>query len=63
MAAWVGIGFNLLVFSTVLLLPIPFKTHWTIIIHFRPDFALPVLAIGICLGALGIIKIMKSKSK
>jgi CubicO group peptidase (beta-lactamase class C family) len=59
--AWVGIVFNLLVCLVILWLPSPSGTRWNIMLHFRPDFALPVLTIGVCLGALGLVKILNTR--
>jgi hypothetical protein len=58
---WCGIIFDLLVFVAVLIFPFLLGTRWNITLHFRPDFAIPLLVIGICLGALGILKIIRSK--
>jgi CubicO group peptidase (beta-lactamase class C family) len=59
-AAWGGIIFDLLICLAILVLPIVFESRWSILLHFRPDFALPILLIGISLGALGIIKMAGS---
>lgn len=61
LAAWIGIIFDLLLFITILIFPSLLDTRWNITLNFRPDFALPILAIGICLGALGLLKIAWSK--
>jgi len=58
---WLGIIFDLLVFIAILVLPLLLGSRWNIIFHFRPDFAIPILTIGICLGTLGLIKIFRSK--
>ena len=55
-AAWFGIIFDLLVFIAILAFPLLLGTRWQIALHFRPDFALPILTIGLSLGALGLIK-------
>lgn len=58
---WCGIVFNFLIFIGVLLFPLALGTRWNIAMHFRPDFAIPVLTVGICLGTLGTIKMIRSK--
>jgi len=55
-AAWFGIIFDLLVFMAILAFPLLLGTRWHLALHFRPDFALPILTIGLSLGALGLIK-------
>ena len=57
---WFGIVFDLLVFVVVLVLPLAWGTRWHVVLHFRPDFAIPLLTSGICLGALGLLKIVRS---
>ena len=62
-AAWGGITFDLLLCIVILLLPTFANTRWNIMLHFRPDFAMPVLAISLSLGTLGLMKIGKTISK
>ena len=62
-AAWGGIVVNLLVSILILVLPFFLESRWNIVLHFRPDFALPLLGIGISLGALGLTKIVMARSK
>jgi hypothetical protein len=59
-AAWLGISFDLLVFIVILIFPILADTRWNIVLHFRPDFAVPLLTIGLSLGVLGLTKIAGS---
>jgi hypothetical protein len=61
-AAWGGIIVDLLLCIFILVLPFLFESRWNIMIHFRPDFALPILTIALFLGALGLIKIVKTRS-
>jgi hypothetical protein len=61
MAMWCGIFFNHLVFIVILIFPYLLGTRWNIIMYFRPDFAIPLLTIGISLGVLGTLKIIRSK--
>jgi CubicO group peptidase (beta-lactamase class C family) len=56
-AAWFGIVFDLLLCVGIMVLPNPMNSRWDIILYHRPDFAFPLLAIGTCLGALGIVKL------
>jgi CubicO group peptidase (beta-lactamase class C family) len=58
---WLGIIIDLLVCIAILVLPLLLGSRWNIIFHFRPDFAIPILTIGTCLGALGLIKIFRSR--
>lgn len=60
-AAWLGIVFDLLFSIGILVLPNLADSRWKIILHHRPDFALPLLTIGLCLGVLGIIKVVKRR--
>jgi len=60
-ASWLGIIFDLLLCIAILVLPALLGTRWNIILNFRPEFAMPLLTIGVCFGALGFIKIARSK--
>jgi hypothetical protein len=59
--AWIGILLDLMVFGGILALPLLFHANWNIMLHLRPDFSAPVLAIGVCLGAVGLFKITQSE--
>jgi hypothetical protein len=54
--AWVGIVLDLFVSACFLALPLLFHVNWYILLFVRPDFAVPVLVVGVCLGVLGLIK-------
>ncbi|MFT3891059.1 MAG: serine hydrolase domain-containing protein [Anaerolineales bacterium] len=60
---WLGIVLDILLSIGIFILPSVLKTRWNIILFFRPDFSVPLLLIGICLGILGISKIIRSKYK
>lgn len=34
-------------------------SRWNILIGLRPDFAIPLLAVSVCLGALGLIQVAR----
>jgi len=57
-AIWLGIFLELLLSIGILILPFPLNTRWNILLFFRPDLSIPLLLIGICLGGLGLIKIV-----
>jgi hypothetical protein len=59
---WLGIVFDLVISIFIFVLPPILKTRWNIMLFFRPDFSIPLLSIGICLGILGISKIIRSRS-
>jgi hypothetical protein len=60
-AIWMGIFLELGISIAILVLPPLLGTRWNIMLFFRPDFALPILAIGISFGVLGLTKIVRSK--
>jgi CubicO group peptidase (beta-lactamase class C family) len=62
-AIWLGIILELLISIGILILPFPLNTRWNIMLFFRPDFSIPLLSISICLGVLGLIKIVLSSRK
>lgn len=59
-AIWLGIVLELLICIGILILPFPLNTRWNILLFFRPDFSIPLLLISICLGVLGLTKIVLS---
>lgn len=59
--AWIGILLDLAVCIAVLVFPYLAHSSWSILVHYRPDFAIPLLVAGLCLGSLGIIKVVKRK--
>lgn len=59
--AWIGIIFDILICIGIFFVPNLLGSRWNIALHLRPDFALPLLTISVCLGALGIIKVVMSK--
>ncbi len=58
--AWLGTIFDLLICIGILVLPNLVNSRWNILLYHRPDFAIPLLAIGLCFGALGFAKAIKS---
>lgn len=62
-AAWAGVIADLIIFAAITLLPILAGSRWNILLYFRPDFAVPLLAIGLSLGALALLKIYPSRSE
>ena len=56
-AIWLGISLELLISIGILILPFPLGTRWNIMLFFRPDFSVPLLSIGTCLGLIGLVKI------
>lgn len=62
-AIWVGVFLELLLSIGILILPFPLNTRWNILLFFRPDLSIPLLSIGICLGGLGLIKIVLGSRK
>jgi CubicO group peptidase (beta-lactamase class C family) len=61
-AVWLGIFLELLISIGILILPFPLNTRWNILLFFRPDFSIPVLAVSVCLGILGVSKMIRSRS-
>ena len=59
-AIWLGIVLDLVISIGILVLPSAMKTRWNIMLFFRPDFSIPLLSVGICLGMLGLTKIVLS---
>jgi hypothetical protein len=59
---WAGIVFDFLLCIGILVLPNVASSRWNILLFHRPDFAIPVLVISVCLGTLGFIKVVKSQS-
>jgi CubicO group peptidase (beta-lactamase class C family) len=55
---WLGILLDILLSIGIMILPSLLGSRWNIMLFFRPDFSIPLLAIGTCLGVLGIIKII-----
>jgi hypothetical protein len=58
---WLGIVLDLVISIGILVLPPILKTRWNIMLFFRPDFSIPLLSISICLGMLGLSKIIRSR--
>jgi hypothetical protein len=57
---WLGILLNLVISVGILILPLILKTRWNIMLFFRPDFSIPLLSVGISIGALGLTKVVLS---
>jgi CubicO group peptidase (beta-lactamase class C family) len=57
---WLGILLDILLSIGLLILPRLLDSRWNIMLFFRPDISVPLLAIGVCLGLLGISKIVRS---
>ncbi|MDD5368851.1 MAG: serine hydrolase [Anaerolineaceae bacterium] len=55
--AWVGIVFDLLICLGILAFPSLTNATWSILLNQRPDIAIPLLLIVVCLAMLGILKI------
>ena len=55
---WLVILFDLLIWVGILVLPSLANSKWEILLYHRPDFAAPLLIIALCLGVIGIIKIV-----
>lgn len=47
---------DLLICAGILALPFAFQTNWNSMLSLRPDFSIPIFAVGLCLGVLGLIK-------
>lgn len=56
--SWVVIVFDLLICAGIIVLPTLANSKWKILLYHRPDFAAPLFLIALCLGAIGIIKVM-----
>jgi CubicO group peptidase (beta-lactamase class C family) len=56
-AALAGIVLDLLGFTAILILPTLTNTRWDSVISIRPDFGVPLLLVGICLGVMGLAKL------
>lgn len=59
---WLGIFLEMLLAIAILTLPFLLNTRWDILLFFRPDFSIPLLSISICLGTLGVSKIIRGRS-
>ncbi len=59
---WVGIMLDFLIGVAILVLPNLVNSRWSILLYHRPDFAVPLLTIGLSLGVLGLIKVAKSRT-
>jgi hypothetical protein len=57
---WIGMFLEVLLSIGLLILPLSLGTRWHIMLFFRPDLSIPLISISICLGALGLIKIIWS---
>lgn len=58
LAAGMGIALNVLVAASLLALPGLLGTRWHIVLYHRPDTAVPILAAGLLLAALGLTKVI-----
>ncbi|MGA9397339.1 MAG: serine hydrolase domain-containing protein, partial [Anaerolineaceae bacterium] len=56
--SWVVIVFDLLICAGIIVLPSLANSKWEILLYHRPDFAAPLFIIALCLGAIGIIKVV-----
>lgn len=54
---WLGIFLQFSISFGIFILPLILGSRWNIVIFERPDFAIPILLIGVSLGLLGLIKI------
>ena len=59
----IGIIFDLLLSIAIFILPIVLKTRWHIILYHRPETTFPLLIIGVSLGVLGLIKLLRNKNE
>lgn len=57
---WLGIALNLILSISVLAVPSLFGTRWQFVLYHRPETSIPLLAIGLCLGVLGVIKTLRT---
>ncbi len=57
---WMGIVFNLLLCFVILYLPTLLGTRWDTLLFMRPDIGIPLIAIAILLGAIGLYKAVRS---
>jgi CubicO group peptidase (beta-lactamase class C family) len=58
--AWLVIIFDLLICVGIVVLPSFANTRWDILLAHRPDFAVPLLVVALCLGAIGLMKVLWS---
>jgi hypothetical protein len=56
----ISILLEILLCFVILILPNLINSRWDIFLYHRPDFSFPLLIIGSCFGALGIVKALLS---
>ena len=57
---WTGNVISLLLCFAILYLPTLLGTRWDILLFMRPDIAIPLIAIAVLLGTIGLFKAVKS---
>jgi hypothetical protein len=54
--AWIAIGLDILLAASILALPNLLGSRWHIVLYHRPDTTLPLLAAGLLLAVMALIK-------